>query len=222
MFRRTLMTVGILGAAVGVPYVASEWPKLKASVMGASSNTPNAATPAQNSPNPTNSQSPQIVYAPGDPRALGLNPPNEETPLVEMAEAFRFNVTPPWVMSRWPRVTAGIPNESYHAMRAPLITGLRSDDVAGALTYHFTPTEKCAKITFTGTTGDPTRFVALMTERFGFKGFTYGEPGVQRYEIRWNGKALSELLVRAAAVVRATNPLARYEIQLTLADPSVR
>jgi hypothetical protein len=222
MFRRTLMTVGILGAAVGIPYVASEWPRLKASVLGASSDSPSTKKPATNSPGQTNSQTPSIIYPAGDPRALGLNPPSEETPLVDMADAFRFNVTPPWVMSRWPRVTAGIPHENYHAMRVPLITGMRNDDVAGALTYYFMPTEKCAKITFTGATGDPTRFVALMTERFGFKGFTYGEPGVQRYEVRWNGKALSELLVRAAAIVRATNPLARYEVQLTLTDPSVR
>jgi hypothetical protein len=125
-------------------------------------------------------------------------------------------------MSRWPRVSAGLPNENFHALRVPLISGMRNDDIAGALTYYFTPTERCAKITFSGTTGDPTKFTAFMTERFGFKPYTYGQPGVQRYEVRWNGNALSELLVHPAAVVKATNPLARYEVQLSVTDPSVR
>ncbi len=215
MFGRFFWMLLVVGAAIGIPYVVTEWSKLKASVTGQS--TPNAG-PTANGTNPQ-----QIVtYPPGDLRALGLNPPSEETPLVDMAEAFRFTATPPWVMSRWPRVSAGLPNENYHELRVPLISGMRDDDIAGALTYYFTPTERCAKITFSGTTGDPRRLTAFMIERFGFKPFTNGQPGVQRYEIHWNGTAYSELLIHPAAIVRATNPLARYEVQLSIADPAVR
>jgi hypothetical protein len=220
MFGRSFWMLLIVGAAIGIPYVVTEWSKIKASVIGQSS--PSAGTtsnvPGANGSNPP----PVVTYPPGDPRALGLNPPSEETPMVDMAEAFRFSVSPPWVLSRWPRVSAGLPDETYHGLRVPLITGMRDDDLAGALTYYFTPTARCAKITFSGTTGDPRRVTAFMMERFGFKAFTNGQPGVQRYEIRWNGTTQSEMLIHPAAIVRATNPLARYEVQIAITDPAVR
>jgi hypothetical protein len=220
MFGRSFWMLFIVAAAIGVPYVVTEWSKIKASVIGQSSPSTGATS---NAPGANGSNtSPVVTYPPGDPRALGLNPPSEETPMVEMAEAFRFTVSPPWVLSRWPRVSAGLPDETYHGLRVPLITGMRDDDLAGALTYYFTPTERCAKITFSGTTGDPRRVTAFMTERFGFKAFTYGQPGVQRYEIRWNGTTQSEMLIHPAAIVRATNPLARYEVQIAITDPAVR
>ena len=120
-------------------------------------------------------------------------------PMVDMDQAFRLDVTPATVMSRWPRVSNGLPDEKLQGMRVALITGLREDDLAGSLTYYFTPSQHCAKLTFIGSTGDPTRFIQLMTSRFAFKPFTNGEPGVMRYEIRWNGSAQSELVVRPVA-----------------------
>jgi hypothetical protein len=94
--------------------------------------------------------------------------------------------------------------------------------LAGSLTYYFTPQGRCTKITFSGKTGDPARFINLMTGRFGFKPFSKGEPGVMRYEIRWNGTTLSELLIHSAAVVRSATPFARYEVQLVLTDSAAR
>ena len=58
-----------------------------------------------------------------------------------------------------------------------------------------------------------------MTQRFGFKPYT-SDPGVERYEIRWNGKAHSELLIRTAAIVRSSSPNARYEVQAIIAEPA--
>jgi hypothetical protein len=220
MLKRVILAGGVLGAAVGVPYVATEWSKLKASVTGQSANEA-AGGFKQTTPSAGHSLAQQPYVPEVDPRT-GMPTSSQETPVVDMSEAFRFNVTQSWVMSKWPRVSAGLPDPTYHGLRVPLISGMRDDDLAGALSYYFTQSQKCAKITFSGTTGDPRRLASFMKDKFGFKPFASNQPGVERYEIRWNGKSHSELIIRPAAVVRSANPLARYEVQLVVMDPSVR
>lgn len=209
MGRSMLWLAVLLGAAVAVPYATDKWSKFKngSGDKQAGNVAVGRATPADVG------------------RGISSDPPapsNSDMPLVDMDQAFRMDVTPATVMSRWPRVSAGLPDEKLYGMRVALISGLREDDLAGSLTYYFTPSQHCARLTFAGTTGDPTRFIKLMTDRFGFKPFTKGEPGVMRYEIRWNGSAQSELVIRSAAIVRSSSPLSRYQVQLTIADPAVR
>lgn len=221
---KRLLMAGALGAAVGGPYVATEWSNLKAKVAGES--TPAATTTV---PKPLHGLEGHTAVhptspAPPPPRILlpGENPHGDTIPIVDIKDALRFDITPNGVISRWPRVSTGITEDSLQGMRVTLITGMREDDLAGALTYYFVPSQKCSKITFSGTTGNPHKLIALATERFGFHGFTSGEPGVMRYEIRWNGKAHSELLIRPAKIVKATSPLTRYEVQMLVIDPAVR
>jgi hypothetical protein len=219
MFKRAILTAGVLGAAVGVPYIATEWSKLKASVTGQSASDAESSA-FQRPKGAGHSTAAQQIYVPEvDPRT-GKPARSEEIPVVDLSEAFRMNVTQSWVMGRWPRVSAGLPDATLHGLRVPLISGMRDDDLAGALTYYFTASQKCAKITFSGTTGDPRRAASFMKEKFGFRPFTSNQPGVERYEIRWNGKSHSELLIHPAAVVKSANPLARYEVQLVISDPS--
>lgn len=222
MLKKGLLAVA-LGSAVGSPYVISEWPKIKSKVLGGNANSPAAAhsvaVPSANSFG-TPTSAPHSLTPVGFQHPLAVDPERVETPLVSMSDAFRFNVSPQWVMSRWPRVTSGLPDAKLHGMRVTLITGLMYDDLAGALTYYFTPGQKVARLTFSGTTGDPRRFVAMAKERFGFEPFN-AQPGVEKYEIRWNGKAHSELLIKAASVIRASSPNSRFEIQMSIVDPSV-
>ena len=42
------------------------------------------------------------------------------------------------------------------------------------------------------------------------------DPGMHLYQTRWNGKPVSELKIKAAPVVKATAPFARYDVQLVL------
>jgi Family of unknown function (DUF6690) len=210
MFKRTLTFAAVMGAAVGIPYVSSQWSHIKANFTGGSGGG-YARTSSYGS------NSPKIITPWQTP-----DPAREETPIVEMNEAFRFDVTPAWVMTRWPRVTAGLTDDKCQGLRVPLITGMREDDLAGSITYYFTQSQRCAKITFVGDTGDPRRATAGLIERFGFKPFPGDEPGSQRYQIRWNGKAQSELTIRPAAVVRSSTPFDRYEIQMMVTDPSAR
>ncbi len=139
--RKTFILVA--AGAVAAPYVTSNWEKIKSSVTGAafpttkSYGTPAGANTYYASYNPA--QSPTVVWPQADPA-------REETPIVDMTEAFRFDVIPSWVMSRWPRVSAGLPDEKYQGLRVPLITGVQPDDLAGSLTYYFTQSQKCAKL----------------------------------------------------------------------------
>ena len=221
MFRRTLFTATVVGAAVGGPYAVSHWPQFKAKVLGQPSAAA-AANPASStwadSATSANSDAGATQY---DPR-LGPNPKSDETPIVGMAEAFRLDVTPNWVMSRWPRVSSNSQAEQFHGMRVALITGTHEDDLAGSLTYYFNAAQKCAEITFTGTTGEPGRLINLMISRFGFKPYGNNDPGVLRYETRWNGTTLSELTIHSAPVIHSSAPFARYKIQLLLVNTDAR
>ncbi|HZZ29419.1 MAG TPA: DUF6690 family protein [Pirellulales bacterium] len=235
MFRRLFLTVAVLGAAVGVPYAASNWSKLKASVFGGpSANTPEntgAFKPVSaTGSNPSYSAIPQLpaVTPDGIPLGAGVNPQAEQLPLVDLPEAFRWDISPQWVLSHWPRVSSGLPMpagsmaENLQGMRVALISGMRVDDLAGSLTYYFNASQKCAKITFTGTTGDPQRLMALLVDRYDFKQFAASDPGVVRYEIRWNGAPTSTLVVRPAAIVRNSTPYERYMVQVSISDPAVK
>jgi hypothetical protein len=137
-------------------------------------------------------------------------------PVVGLTEAVRFDVTPTWVMTRWPRVTAGLPDGGQQGYRVPLVTGTRQDDIAGSLTYYFSGQQYCQRITFQGTTGDPRLLVAHIAGQFGLIPRASDDPGLQLYQTRWNGKPVSELRIKPAAVVSASSALARYEVQLTL------
>jgi len=215
MGRSIFWMAALLGAAIAVPYAADKWSKLKTS---GDSKQADALVGAKSSSATSFAESGRATTADLHSGAA----PSSDMPLVDMDQAFRLDLAPATVMSRWPRVSAGLPDEKLYGMRVALITGLHEDDLAGSLTYYFTPSQHCAKLTFIGSTGDPTRFIKLMTSRFSFKPFTNGEPGVMRYEIRWNGSAQSELVIRSAAIVRSSSPLTRYQVQATVLDPAAR
>lgn len=208
---RLFLLALVIGAAVGVPYVSSEWSKIKARfVGGGDSASATAGSIAGSGSTPVT-----VIGGPGDPHS-------DETPFVDMDQVFRFDVTPQTVMARWPRVTSGLVEDRFYGMRVPLITGTRYDDLAGALTYYFTASQHCAKMSFSGSTGDPRRLIKLLTDRYKFEPYNSGEAGVVHYQIRWNGNAHSDLAIRPAAVLRSSTPNSRYEIQLTIVEPAAQ
>jgi hypothetical protein len=220
MFRRAFLTVAVVGAAVGVPYVASQWPQLKASVFGGGT----AANSLQSATAYGALSAPQLpaVTPNGVPMGAGLNPQAYQSPMVDLPEAFRWDITPQWVLSRWPRVSSGLPGDNLQGMRVALISGMRMDDMAGSLTYYFNAQQKCGKITFSGTTGDPQRLITLLVDRYGFKPFASADPGVVEYQIRWNGEAHSKFTVRPAPIVRTSSPYERFLVQVSISDPAVK
>jgi hypothetical protein len=146
-------------------------------------------------------------------------PQKIDTPPQDLAEVLHFNGTPAWVMTRWPRVTAGLSHLDLQGYRVPLVTGTGESDVAGSLTYYFDHEQRVKFITFRGTTGDPRKLIGLVTQRYQLKPQESEDPGTSLYQVRWNGKPMSELRIRPARVVRADQPFARYEVELALMRP---
>jgi hypothetical protein len=204
----------VLCAALGLPYLTSQWSNVGQMFGGGT--TPTAAVGANPAAETARGMPPPAsTFGAVSPAPVATN----LTPVVDMAEAIRFNVTAAWILGRWPRVTAGLPDADQQGYRVPLVTGTRDDDLAGSLTYYFNKQQRCRRITFQGTTGDARRLVALVTKRFGFVQHTTNDPSLLVYQSRWNGRAISELHIRPARVVRASDPQSRFEVLLALNDP---
>ena len=218
MFRRGAFFFVVLCLAVGIPYASTEWGQVSHLFSGSTSTS--AETPADGTP----SAAAAAVGLPLSTPVLGGVTPGAPTadlpPIVDLGEALRFDVTNSWILGRWPRVTTGLPDENMQGYRVPLVTGTGEDDLAGSLTYYFNTAHRCRRITFQGTTGDARKLINLLTTHYGFVQQKSSEPGLYVYQIRWNGRATSELHVRPARVVRASIPMGRFEVLLAMNDPN--
>jgi hypothetical protein len=205
---RVLFPALFLAGAAGLPYLSSEWsksgpPSAETAIEGSTQGMPSPPIATATVPAPT------LLAAPAMPQLA-------EPPLVGIADAIRFDVTTAWIINRWPRVTAGLPEDNLQGYRVPLVTGTRHDEIAGSLTYYFNAQQVCQKITFQGTTGVPGKITAYVVNQFGLTRQASNDPGLHLYQTRWNGKPVSELKIKAMPVVKADAPHARYDIQLTL------
>jgi len=156
------------------------------------------------------------VALPGAPRSKG---PIEGYGQYDLAELLRFDGSPAWVMQRWPRVTVGLAEPGLQGYRIPLVTGTAEDDLAGSLTYYFDQEQRVKLIHFRGTTGNPQKLIALVTQRFRLVRQPAGDPSLLLYQVKWNGKPTSELRVRTARVLRAAQPFTRFQVELALNRP---
>jgi hypothetical protein len=215
MVQRVLFYGLFLVAVAVLPYFSSKWSQ--------------ASRPTGNGESEILADSSTSVATTSGNVGLALASPvappeaqRAQVPLVSLDEAVRFDVTAPWLFQRWPRVVAGLPEGTLQGYRVPLVTGSGQDDIAGALTYYFNERQICQRITFQGTVGDPRKLVAYVIRRFELRGQRSADPGVMLYQTRWNGKPVSELSIRPARVVKASNPHARYEVAMVLASWSGR
>jgi hypothetical protein len=214
MFIR-LLSAGLFLVAVAVlPYFSSEWLKSSRSATNHEQSTQNGSFLPPAGATGTNTVVTGLTPALGTPQ---INPARADAPpIVDLAEAIRFDVTTAWLFRRWPRVTAGLPEGDLQGYRVPLVSGTREEDVAGSLTYYFNARQVCQKITLVGATGDPRKITAEVVGRFGLRRQTSGDAGLHLYQTRWNGKPVSELKVRAVPVVKSSEPFSRFEINLVL------
>ncbi len=216
MIRRSMFFFAVLCVAAGIPYFSTEWGK----VGGWFSSSSPASEPAIDGT--TNAASSSAGFPVATP-VLGAVTPGtpgaDATPVVDLAEAFRFDVTNAWILGHWPRVTTGLPDENLQGYRVPLVTGTREADLAGSLTYYFNTQQRCKRITFQGTTGDARRLVETLKTQFHFEQQITNDPSLYVYQIRWNGRATSELQIRPARVVRASVPFGRFEVLLAMNNP---
>lgn len=214
MFRHSLILVA-LAASVGVPYLSHSSEDLAARASqwwAAQGQATQTLGPGGPPGAPGSNPAAQQIHSPLE----GRLPPLEGLPTQDLAEIFRFDVSSSWVISRWPRVSAGLAEIDSQGYRVPLVTGTRQDDLAGSLTYYFDKEQRCARIMFHGTTGDPRRVVALVTRQHGLVHQVCTDPTVQLYQFLWDGKPHSELTIRPARIVRADAPYSRFELNLVL------
>jgi uncharacterized protein DUF6690 len=220
MFKRLLFLL-VMMAIVGLPYLAtssSDW--LSSFGLGSSGSAANGKSALQGAKGGT-----QTAAAFANGGSTKTDPFGRPTGPIEgfsahnLGDVLQFEGTPAWVMARWPRVTAGLAELDLQGYRVPLVTGTAQDDLAGSLTYYFDKNQRIEFINFHGTTGDPRKLIALVTSRYSFLRQPTQDPGLYLYQVKWNGKPLSELRVRPARVVRADQPHARYEVDLAMKRP---
>jgi hypothetical protein len=214
MFRH-LLALGALGAAVAIPYLssgakdrldkASSW---LSSRGGSADDVATLPDPAAIGPLPRRTPTgPGVPTQPHEPYLEG--PPTQD-----LGEVFNFEASIPWVMQRWRRVSTGLVEGELQGYRVPLVTGTSIGDLAGSLTYYFDRKQQVQRITFYGASGDPRRLVTLVTGKFGFRREQGREAGTVVFTDRWSGKPRGQLVLRPPAIVRGTQPQARYAIDL--------
>jgi hypothetical protein len=162
--------------------------------------------------------SPKSVPEPESRAEVVDNPAVEGTAHRDLADVFRFNITPNWVMGQWPRVSTGMSQIQLVGYRVTLVTGIAPDDIAGALTYYFTPQQRLQRIAFQGTTGDARKLVAFLTGKFHFARRILNDPTLWRYEAPDpdGGEPQGVLQIQSAEIVRADEPYRRFRVSLTL------
>ncbi len=139
---------------------------------------------------------------------------NRGAPVCDIPEVFRFDVSPQWITSHWPRVTTVLAETDLQGLRVPLVTGSRPDDLAGSLTYYFDKKHVVQRIAFQGNTGDERRLVAFLTQYYGLK--PVPTLGAGLYMTKVQGKPLSTLHLTWPPVVAKDKPTNRCEIVLEL------
>lgn len=137
--------------------------------------------------------------------------------VADFAEVFRFNVTPGWVSTRWPRVTTVVDSRGLQGMRVVLVTGSSPTDLAGSLTYYFDHQQYVRRITFRGTSGDASRLSDLIVKTYELK--REPVPAADVFARRASDKASAMLVIQRAPVMRADAPFERYQIDLELTSP---
>jgi hypothetical protein len=204
MFSRPMLFLGVLVAAVVVPYVLLDehlsesvhgtWDRLLGRIQEKEDEALHAAHAAN--------------YAPAS------STPGNSAP-TPIEQVFRFDLTPQWVASRWPRVsTVAGSNPDQLGMRVVLVTGTRPDDVAGSLTYYFDRHHQMQRITFTGLTRDPRRLLAAVVTPYRLK----SQPTTDAaYYIGGDPKdPTSEVIVRHMPVLVADLGVASAEVEVDL------
>jgi hypothetical protein len=223
---RKFMFSGVMLSAVVVPYAMSTgsewWAAIKSKVSQMTAAAPANPAAAADSAHPSTS----VSHDPGvhallaghslggtrQPRKL----PVEGYAAQNLGDVINFNATPQWIMMRWPRVTVGLAELDMQGYRVPLVTGTGYDDLAGSLTYYFGNDQRVKLIHFRGTTGDPRKIVGLVMQQYRFLPQPTGDPALQLYQVKWNGKPISELRVQSASVLRSDEPYSRFAVELAL------
>ena len=162
MFNRGTLFLLVLGAAIVVPYVMfdeglsktarTEWQRFFGNGAPAASAGGGIVGWMQNSPQ----------------QALPLDM-GPVLPPVSLEDALRLDISSVWVTSRWSRVNTVAGETDEMGLRVALVSGTQPTDIAGSLTYYFDQRHQLQRITFTGLTGDESRVITHLMNKFGLR-----------------------------------------------------
>ncbi|MEL6107320.1 MAG: DUF6690 family protein [Planctomycetota bacterium] len=146
------------------------------------------------------------------PTLAGYNVP-------DLRSVMRFDIQPEWVINRFHRVTTVLADMNLEGLRVPIVTGIRSDDIAGTLTYYFDHSGKLQRLTIHGFTGDPQRFADTMVQHYGLQREPALEAGA--FTKRWNGRPVHFMRFTHAPVVYSDAVHQKYTVFLELNQPNL-
>lgn len=140
-------------------------------------------------------------------------------PVTDLREVMRFDVSPEWVIQRFSRVSTVLADVRLKALRVPIVTGTRVDDLAGTLTYYFDGLGKVQRVSMHAFTGDPNRLVGAMVQHYGLTHEPTLEAGVLTK--RWNGVPIHFVRLTHTSVVHADALHQKYTVFLELNQPDL-
>ncbi len=138
---------------------------------------------------------------------------------INLDQAFRWEITPAWILGNWARVTTDLAELESQGYRVTLVTGTTQTDIAGSLTYYFDAKQVLQKIVFNGTTGDAKTLVQFLLAKHHFERRLTDDPSLYLYQVEQDSQALSDLKIRTASIVRTENAYSRFEVSLTMRRP---
>jgi hypothetical protein len=154
------------------------------------------------------------------PASAGAAVPRTGVRVQDIGSVFNFEITPEWVLARWPNVSTGLAEIQLEGYRAPLVTGTAAHDLAGSLTYYFDARQKLQRIAFFGVTGDPRAVVGLLVNRFRMTRRLTNDPGLVVYQALESNQRLSgQINIRLAPAGDSAESYRRYNIEISLARP---
>jgi uncharacterized protein DUF6690 len=215
-----------VGAVALTPFLAFRagdvWPDVKSRISTAISSirsTDKSSSPAPSTVSSTVSSTGPKNYLAKKPIAGGQS--GDHSAIYQMEQVFQFNINPSWIMNRWPRVSTGMAQLQLQGYRVSLVTGTLPSDLAGSLTYYYNPKQVLEKITFSGTTGDASRLIQILTKQYGFARRLTNDGGVYLYQTADDkGQVQSVLKVRSTGVIKREDRHSRYQVDLMLRRPA--
>ena len=200
MLPRPLAMAGLLGAAVGVPYAVSNAPEGLKSPFGGGPTAPAIES---------------IAPPTGSFRGTPLGGVHN----VPIQTLLQWGVTKEWVYAHWDRKTTGLADPRLFGVRAPVITGGRMTDVAGAISYYFDDAGVLQRIRLHGRTADTTELVRIAAA-YGMQRRQPRSPGDQLFQaIERRGQVRAQLRTRPEAVLRRADPRSSFLVDFEATRP---
>lgn len=218
MIGRSLGLAGLLGAAVGGPYVVSQANNGNlASPWGARQ----AAEPAEQDPLAISPLDPSRLQSPGGPGDNVYHSPAElGGPVgITLEQALDWNITKNWVYRHWARKSTGLADPTLFGVRVPLVTGSGMTDVAGSMTYYFDNAGILQRMRLRGRTADTSRLVQFATTRLGMQPRRAFSAGDQLFQAIENKRLRGELQTTPESVLWATSPHSSFGVRLETTRP---